>query len=131
MAIRDFKEYFYQVQAQYVEMKDDLKDFDQALQDGHITQDQLNGVLEDVRALEQNYTRLAYVMYLLNMPNRKGKKPGYARMYKKEFDRLDRQQATAQKVVDENERALERISEEFDKLGVEPKENIALEAFED
>lgn len=131
MAIRDFKEYFYQVQAQYVEMKDNLKDFDQALQDGHITQDQMNGVLEDVKALEQNYTRLVYVMYLLNMPNRKSKKPGYARMYKKEFDRLDRQQATAQKVIDENERALERIGEEFDKLGVEPKENIALEAFED
>lgn len=131
MAIKDFKEYFYQVQAQYVEMKDDLKDFDQALQDGHITQDQMNGVLEDVKALEQNYTRLVYVMYLLNMPNRKSKKPGYARMHKKEFDKLDRQQATAQKVIDENERALKRIGEEFDKLGVEPKENIALEAFED
>ena len=44
MAIKDVKVYFYNMLGQYLEMKEDLKDFDQALQDGHITEDKLEEV---------------------------------------------------------------------------------------
>ena len=61
MALIDFKRYMFQVEAQYVEMKEDLKDFEQALKDGYITEDKLVSVREYVEMLEQNYKRLLYI----------------------------------------------------------------------
>lgn len=74
MALIDVKEYYYKMLEQYLEMKDDLADFEQAVKDGHITEDQLVLVKEDFAAVEQNYQRLTYIMYLFELPKRKRKK---------------------------------------------------------
>lgn len=55
MAIKDVKVYFYNMLGQYLEMKEDLKDFDQALKDGHITEDKLEEVYKDVQDLRAGY----------------------------------------------------------------------------
>jgi len=44
MAISHVKKYMYTMQNQYLEMKADLEDFNQALKDGHITEEQLESV---------------------------------------------------------------------------------------
>ena len=74
MAVRDFRQYLGTVQRQYLEMKADLKDFEQALKDGFITEEKLQEVIEDVNKIETNYNRLLYVAYLLELPNRNEKK---------------------------------------------------------
>ena len=74
MAIKDVKIYYYNMLGQYLEMKDDLKDFEQALKDGHITEDKLADVTKDVEDLQNNYARLSFIMYLLELPSRKNKK---------------------------------------------------------
>ena len=48
MAIKDAKQYYYTMLNQYLEMKADLADFEQALADGHITEEQLEAVREEV-----------------------------------------------------------------------------------
>ena len=91
MAIRDVKEYYYNMLAQYLEEKQNLEDFSEALKDGLITEEQMQDAMENVACLEENYHRLAYIMYLFNMPNRATKKVGYIRQHKvlvEEFKRL-------------------------------------------
>ena len=77
MAIKDVKNYYYTMLGQYLEEKQNLSDFEEALKEGYITQEQMQEVMENVANLEVNYHRLVYIMYLLEMPNRKSKKPAY------------------------------------------------------
>ena len=116
MAIKDIKNYYYQMQAQYLEMKEDLVDFEQALQDGFITEDQLEAAREEVIKIENNYDRLSYIMYLLEMPNRNSKKPGYTKTNKAVLNFLDSRAATEAEVMVENRSALEQLRKELNKL---------------
>ena len=91
MAIRDVREYYYTMLAQYLEEKQNLEDFSEALKDGLITEEQMQEALETVAGLEENYHRLAYIMYLFDMPNRDTKKANYIRQHNSilnEFKRL-------------------------------------------
>ena len=74
MALIDVKQYYYKMLNQYLEMKNDLADFEQAVRDGHITEDQLAIVKEDLAVVELNYNRLTYIMYLFELPKQKYKK---------------------------------------------------------
>jgi hypothetical protein len=77
--------------AQYVEEKQNLDDFQEALKEGLITEDQMREAFETVADLENNYHRLAYIMYLLDLPNRPEKKESYLRRnpsLAEEFKRL-------------------------------------------
>jgi hypothetical protein len=91
MAIKDVRYYFFTMLAQYVEEKQNLADFEEALKEGLITEEQMQDALENVDKLEENYHRLAYIMYLLSLPNRKSKKAAYSNQFKvleEEFNRL-------------------------------------------
>ena len=74
MAIKDVREYFYTMQAQYLEMKSDLADYNQAFQDGHITEEQLDIVKADIAEIEKNYQRLAFIVHLLGIRKKRSKK---------------------------------------------------------
>ena len=80
MAIRDVKDYYFKMLGQYMEMKADLADFEQALKEGFITEDQMQAAVDEVNRVQQNYERLSYIMYLLNLPNRKSKQAKYNTM---------------------------------------------------
>ena len=89
MAIRDVKEYYYAMLAQYLEEKQNLEDFSDALKEGLITEEQMQDAIDNVASLEENYHRLAYIMYLFNMPSRATKKPRYIRQHKPILDEYD------------------------------------------
>lgn len=91
MAIKDVRKYYYTMLSQYLEEKQNLADFEEALKEGLITEEQMQEALDTVAGLEENYHRLAYIMYLFDMPNKDSKKAVYTRQYKnllKEFERL-------------------------------------------
>ena len=106
MAIKDVKQYFYTTLNQYLEEKQNLADFEDALKEGLITEEQMNEAMDTVLALENNYHRLVYIMYLFDMPNRGSKKAAYVRQYKTILDELTRLGADADSVSKENEDAL-------------------------
>ena len=54
MAIKDVRHYFYTMLAQYVEEKQNLADFEEALKDGLITEDELSKIDLDRLALTLN-----------------------------------------------------------------------------
>lgn len=106
MAIKDVRNYFYTMLAQYVEEKQNLADFEEALKEGLITEEQMQEALEIVDVLETNYHRLAYIMYLLDMPNRDSKKIGYTKQYKTVLEELTRLGADVDSIKNENSDAL-------------------------
>ena len=106
MAIKDVKAYFYTMLSQYIEEKQNLADFEEALKEGHITQDQMQEALDVVADLENNYYRLVYIMYLLDMPKRKSKQDIYVRQYKNILDELCRLGADIDSIKETNSDAL-------------------------
>ena len=116
MALRDVKEYYFKMLGQYFEMKADLADFEQALKDGFITEDQMQAAIEDVDKVKQNYERLSYIMYLLNLPNRKSKQEKYIKMNKKLVAEFEARQADTKSVQLENRDALKAFREEMERL---------------
>ena len=106
MAVKDVRNYFYTMLMQYIEEKQNLADFEIALKNGFITEDQMQDALETVHDLETNYHRLVYIMYLLDMPNRKSKKTGYVRQYQGILDELKRLGADIDSIKAENSDAL-------------------------
>lgn len=116
MAIRDVKHYYYTMQGQYLLMKADLKDFEEGLKSGYITEDQLADFQEDVTRVEQNFHRLGYIIFLLEQPNRASKKSSYIKHNEKLTAYFEDKGATLEKVVDENFSAIQHIREEIKKL---------------
>lgn len=116
MAVKDVKQYYYSMLAQYMEMKADLADFEQAVADGFITEEQLAEVKEDVLKVEQNYERLTYIMYLLEVPNKPNKKAPYKTRTKKELDFFTTRAADMTSVELENKSALDHLRRELKRL---------------
>ena len=122
MALIDFKRYMFKTEAQYVEMKEDLKDFEQALKDGYITEDKLVSVKEDVEMLEQNYKRLLYVAFLLEIPKRNSKKAKYKNANKALINYFEELGAGENAVIEENKSLLTKIRAELKALKKENKD---------
>jgi hypothetical protein len=73
MAKRHVLSYYLQVQDLYFEMLRDAKDFDEALKDGFVTQEQVEQSQIMLNKTKDNYERLSYILFLLNQPNREKK----------------------------------------------------------
>jgi hypothetical protein len=116
MALKDVKQYYYNMQAQYLEMKADLADFEQALADGFITEDQLEEVKADVARIENNYDRLSYIMYLLEIPKRDSKRPAHSKANKNLLDFFDAAEASEDQVKLENISTLNHLRQELKRL---------------
>lgn len=106
MAIREVKQYFYTVLNQYLEEKQNLADLKDTLEAGLITEAQMQDAMEAVQDLEKNYYRLTYIMFLLDMPNKKGKQARYTRQYQSILEELKRLGADEASIKKENEDSL-------------------------
>ena len=116
MAQREFLEYYYKVEHQYLEMKADLEDFTVALQNGYITEDKLEEVKSQIAELQVNYDRLTWVKELLDKPNRKKKQAHWEKQNKRKLDKLRQAKADDASVIAENEALLDGIKTELNKL---------------
>jgi hypothetical protein len=116
MAIKDVRQYFYTMLSQYLEEKQNLEDFADALKEGLITEDQMQEVMATVAGLEENYHRLAYIMYLFDMPNRSSKKASYIRQHKAILDEFKRLGVDADSIKKENTDALAHFKAELKAL---------------
>ena len=116
MAIRDFNLYLANVQAQVLATKNDLADFEQGLKDGHVTEQQVEDLRAEYQRMDDNYQRLLYVGYLLELPKPKWRKKKFRRKHDDLEIYLDKANATEDKVIKENEVAMELIKNEIAKL---------------
>lgn len=116
MATIDVKKYYYKMLAQYLEMKNDLADFEQALEDGFITEEQVLAAKEEVSRLEENYHRLTYIVYLLELPKRNSKRKKFEKSNEKFMTRFKQLGADIDTIVDENTSCLMHFRAELDAL---------------
>ena len=116
MAIRDFNLYLVNVQAQVLATKNDLADFEQGLKDGHVTEQQVEDLRAEYQRIDDNYQRLLYVGYLLELPKPKWRKKRFRKKHDDLEIYLDKANATEDKVIKENEVAMELIKNEIAKL---------------
>ena len=113
MAVKHVRDYYERMVSDYVEMKHVLEEMEKLSEDkASIALSNLDQIKEQVKILEANYKRLAYVMFLLDQPNRKSKKQRYLSREKKKLDNIpkkDREEA----VIEENSRILETLKSYF------------------
>ena len=74
MAKIDVNLYFLEMQDQYFEMLDNLREFKELSIEGRISQEEYDSMLQEVEILKNNYERLAYIMFLFNKPKGKNAK---------------------------------------------------------
>ena len=116
MAAKDVKEYYFKLIAQKAELEADLADFEEALKNGFITEEQMQAAKDELIPYQINLDRLTYIMYLLELPNRKAKKAKFAKQNKKILDELIKRNADEQSVISENKSALDAFRKEVKEL---------------
>ena len=116
MAVKDVKEYDFKLIAQKAELEADLADFEEALKNGFITEEQMQAAKDELIPYQINLDRLTYIVYLLELPNRKTKKAKFAKQNKKIIDELERRKADEQSVIYENKSALDAFRKEVKEL---------------
>ena len=116
MAAKDVKEYYFKLIAQKAELEADLADFEEALKNGFITEEQMQAAKDELVPYQINLDRLTYIMYLLELPNRKAKKAKFVKQNKKILDELGKRNADEQSVIAENKSALDTFRKEVKEL---------------
>ena len=116
MAAKDVKEYYFKLIAQKAELEADLADFEEALKNGFITEEQMQAAKDELIPYQINLDRLTYIIYLLELPNRKTKKAKFAKQNKKILDELIKRNADEQSVISENKSALDAFRKEVKEL---------------
>lgn len=94
--------YYKAMEEQYFELLRETKDMDEAVKNGFLPEDRMNVFMNCVDKLKSNYTRLSYIMYLLDLPNKPSKEKRNARSREslnKSFQQLN---STQEQVVNEN-----------------------------
>ena len=116
MAAKDVKEYYFKLIAQKAELEADLADFEEALKNGFITEEQMQAAKDELIPYQINLDRLTYIIYLLELPNRKAKKAKFANQNKKILNELEKRNADEQSVISENKSALDAFRKEVKEL---------------
>ena len=116
MAAKDVKEYYFKLIAQKAELEADLADFEEALKNGFITEEQMQAAKDELIPYQINLDRLTYIMYLLELPNRKVKKAKFANQNKKILSELEKRNADELSVISENKSALDAFRKEVKEL---------------
>lgn len=117
MSRKDVINYYIGVQSQYLEMRSDIRDLEQAVKEGRLPLEMLEGRVAEIERLKENYKRVSYIIFLLDEPNRKGKKEAYRRRNRLVYDYLANSDALY--IRSENDDVLRELK----KLIKETKEN--------
>lgn len=88
MSVKHVKEYYRKICNDYKEMVNTLAEMEEYVQQNIISPEKLDNIKESVEAMKINYQRISWIMYLLQIPNKKEKQRKYEKQYQKSFDEL-------------------------------------------
>lgn len=109
MAQRHIIDYYLQVQNDYLLMLDTYKEVQEAVKSGYLEQSRIDEVYKDISLIKDNYERLAYIIFLLNQPNKEIKHKRYIRQNKQYLDALESSSPTS--IYKENTQCLAKIKD--------------------
>lgn len=107
MAVKDVERYAAQVNAQLHQMQEDVKDYEEAYNNGQISIDTYNQAVEQINIIKENAARVNYILFLLHSPQRDKKKERYAKQNKKLLEAS--KGGTLEDVMAENNEALTKL----------------------
>ena len=110
MAVKHIKEYYEQVCNQYIQMNEELKDFQKEVENGLVEPERIENLKKMIEPLKNNYMTLSWIMYLLNQPNRKSKQKAYQKRSKKFTESLDKN-FDKEGIMQQNDMVIKSISE--------------------
>ena len=104
MSVKHFKEYYNVIAEQHKTIVDMLEKFGNEVADGLAPIEKLEQLKAQINPLLVNYDRVNYIMYLLNLPNKKEKQPKYKKLHKKQSER-----GNSQEVIEENKEVINKV----------------------
>lgn len=104
-------EYYKSVESQYFDLLNDAEDMQQAVKDKILSESQLEEFTKLIDKVKTNYTRLSYIMYLLDLPNKKSKENRNSKQYKKTKQIFNGLNATSEDIIEENKGTLNQFKE--------------------
>ena len=110
MAVRHIKEYYEQVCSQYIQMNEELKDFQKEVENGLVEPERIENLKKMIEPLKNNYMTLSWIMYLLNQPQRDSKERPYQKRTKKFTESLDKK-FNKDGILKQNEEVIKSIGE--------------------
>ena len=108
MAYKHIKEYYDKICEQYLEMKDEIRDFEIEAQNNIMEPERLDMIKEQIKPLMDNYERWSYMMYLLYLPVKKSKQKSYQERNKKFINNLNKNNSL-QSVLEENKQVINKM----------------------
>ena len=105
MSVKHVKEYYEEICAQYKDMLDELKDFEQLCMEGMVQPEMIDQAKKMIEPIKNNWQTLNYIIFLLNKPNKKCKQNRYNNQNKKYLINCK----TKQQVLDENQKHIDEI----------------------
>lgn len=110
MSVKHVQEYYLKVAKDYQDMLETLTELEKNITDSSTKTalNNINVIKQQVMQLKENYLRISYIMFLLNMPNNPKKKNRYE---KREIKRLNAipNNHTLDGVMEENKKILTNL----------------------
>lgn len=105
MSKKHFEKYLDEVSAQYHEMNEDLRDMEKLVADNMMPPEFLDKLKIMIAPVKDNWLKLNYVKFLLDMPNKKSKVAKYKNQNKKILENV----ITKEEVLKQNKDVLESL----------------------
>ena len=105
MAVKDVKEYYEKVSADYHELILTLQDMEEEYKNNLVSPDTLKNLEKQIEPIKTNFRTISYIIYLLNRPTKKSKQ----NRYKKQNKKLLEMSRTLEEVQQENKTVLNNI----------------------
>ena len=107
MSVKHVKQYYNQVCDLYHELFENLRDLQKEAEQGLISPEKLEDYKKIIEPVKTNYERWSYMIFLLNMPNKKEQQKKYKKQRKEEVEEFTKNQADTASIKESKE-ALEK-----------------------
>lgn len=115
MSVKHVVQYFNQVAQQREDALKTIQEVDEMCANNVLSPERLeeikNNVQLNIQPILENYMTLSYIMYLLNMPNKKEKQKKYIKQNRKQVESIPYKN-TQDGVMEENNNAIKNIEME-------------------
>lgn len=105
MSVKDVKDYYNKVSADYHELILTLQDMEEEYKNNLVSPDTLKSLERQIEPIKTNFRTISYIIYLLNKPTKKSKQ----NRYKKQNKKLLEISRTLEEVQKENKNVLNNI----------------------
>lgn len=105
MSVKDVKDYYNKVSADYHELILTLQDMEEEYKNKLVSPDTLKSLERQIEPIKTNFRTISYIIYLLNKPVKKSKQD----RYRKQNQKLLKVSRTLEEVQKENKNVLNNI----------------------